>query len=106
MNSSIAAWKRCLKPPTVGYGAAFRLTPEEVVMALFVMGVDFGSTTGKAVIAVDDNGLVAQFAMNDRCAAGTGKFLETLARAVQVPLNDMGPMAMTAKETLTISSMC
>jgi predicted CoA-substrate-specific enzyme activase len=67
--------------------------------------IDIGGQDSK-VIAVDDNGLVAQFAMNDRCAAGTGKFLETLARAVQVPLNDMGPMAMTAKETLTISSMC
>jgi predicted CoA-substrate-specific enzyme activase len=67
--------------------------------------IDIGGQDSK-VIAVDDNGLVAQFAMNDRCAAGTGKFLEALARAVQVPLNDMGPMAMKAKETLTISSMC
>jgi predicted CoA-substrate-specific enzyme activase len=67
--------------------------------------IDIGGQDSK-VIAIDDNGLVAQFAMNDRCAAGTGKFLETLARAVQVPLNDMGPLAMTAKETLTISSMC
>jgi (R)-2-hydroxyacyl-CoA dehydratese activating ATPase len=67
--------------------------------------IDIGGQDSK-VIAIDDNGLVAQFAMNDRCAAGTGKFLETLARAVQVPLHDMGPMAMAAKETLTISSMC
>lgn len=67
--------------------------------------IDIGGQDSK-VIAIDDNGLVAQFAMNDRCAAGTGKFLETLARAVQVPLQDMGPLAMTAKEMLTISSMC
>jgi predicted CoA-substrate-specific enzyme activase len=67
--------------------------------------IDIGGQDSK-VIAVDDNGLVAQFAMNDRCAAGTGKFLEALAGAVQVPLNDMGPMAMTATQTLTISSMC
>ena len=67
--------------------------------------IDIGGQDSK-VIAVDANGLVAQFAMNDRCAAGTGKFLEALARAVQVPLEQMGPMAMTAREVLTISNMC
>src|ERR1700730_15950102 len=67
--------------------------------------IDIGGQDSK-VIAVDGNGLVAQFAMNDRCAAGTGKFLETLARAVQVPLEEMGPMALAAREVLTISSMC
>jgi predicted CoA-substrate-specific enzyme activase len=67
--------------------------------------IDIGGQDSK-VIAVDDNGLVSQFAMNDRCAAGTGKFLETLARAVQVPLEEMGPSAMTASRELQISSMC
>ncbi len=67
--------------------------------------IDIGGQDSK-VIAVDANGLVSQFAMNDRCAAGTGKFLEALARAVQVPLEEMGPMAMTAVEHLSISNMC
>lgn len=67
--------------------------------------IDIGGQDSK-VIAVDGNGLVSQFAMNDRCAAGTGKFLEALARAVQVPLEDMGPMAMSARERITISNMC
>jgi predicted CoA-substrate-specific enzyme activase len=67
--------------------------------------IDIGGQDSK-VIAVDANGLVSQFAMNDRCAAGTGKFLEALARAVDVPLEDMGPMAMTALEKITISNMC
>lgn len=67
--------------------------------------IDIGGQDSK-VIAIDSNGLVSQFAMNDRCAAGTGKFLETLARAVQVPLEDMGALAMTAREKLTISNMC
>jgi predicted CoA-substrate-specific enzyme activase len=67
--------------------------------------IDIGGQDSK-VIAVDANGLVAQFAMNDRCAAGTGKFLETLARAVQVRLEEMGPMALAAREVLTISNMC
>jgi predicted CoA-substrate-specific enzyme activase len=67
--------------------------------------IDIGGQDSK-VIAVDCNGLVETFAMNDRCAGGTGKFLEVLARAVEVNLEDMGPMAMEAKEALTISSMC
>lgn len=67
--------------------------------------IDIGGQDSK-VIAVDCNGLVETFAMNDRCAGGTGKFLEVLARAVEVNLEDMGPMAMTAKQALTISSMC
>jgi (R)-2-hydroxyacyl-CoA dehydratese activating ATPase len=67
--------------------------------------IDIGGQDSK-VIAVDANGLVSQFAMNDRCAAGTGKFLEALARAVTVPLEQMGPMALEARENLVISSMC
>ena len=67
--------------------------------------IDIGGQDSK-VIAVDPSGLVSQFAMNDRCAAGTGKFLEALARAVGVPLEEMGPMALNAVEDITISSMC
>jgi (R)-2-hydroxyacyl-CoA dehydratese activating ATPase len=69
------------------------------------MVIDIGGQDSK-VIAIDPNGLVAQFAMNDRCAAGTGKFLETLARAVNVAIDDMGPLALRATQKLTVSSMC
>jgi predicted CoA-substrate-specific enzyme activase len=69
------------------------------------MVLDIGGQDSK-VIAIDDNGLVSQFAMNDRCAAGTGKFLETLARAVNVPLDEMGPLALEAKDKLQVTSMC
>ncbi len=67
--------------------------------------IDIGGQDSK-VIAVDANGLVARFAMNDRCAGGTGKFLETLARAVNVELDEMGPIAMEAKNGVQVSSMC
>lgn len=67
--------------------------------------IDIGGQDSK-VIAVDPQGLVSQFAMNDRCAAGTGKFLEALARAVAVPLEAMGPLALEAQEDIVISSMC
>jgi predicted CoA-substrate-specific enzyme activase len=67
--------------------------------------IDIGGQDSKT-IAVDESGLVMQFAMNDRCAAGTGKFLEVLARAMAIDLEQMGDIAMQAQETLKISSMC
>jgi (R)-2-hydroxyacyl-CoA dehydratese activating ATPase len=69
------------------------------------MVIDIGGQDSK-VIAIDPNGLVAQFAMNDRCAAGTGKFLETLARAVNVELDEMGPLALQAQQKINVTSMC
>lgn len=67
--------------------------------------IDIGGQDSK-VIAVDTSGLVDQFAMNDRCAAGTGKFLEVLARAMEIDLTEMGSVALQASEKLKISSMC
>lgn len=67
--------------------------------------IDIGGQDSK-VIAIDPGGLVARFVMNDRCAAGTGKFLETLARAVNVELADMGPLALRAEHDVKISAMC
>jgi (R)-2-hydroxyacyl-CoA dehydratese activating ATPase len=69
------------------------------------MVIDIGGQDSK-VIAIDPNGLVARFAMNDRCAAGTGKFLETLARAVNVELDEMGPLALQARQRINVTSMC
>jgi predicted CoA-substrate-specific enzyme activase len=67
--------------------------------------IDIGGQDSK-VIAIDEGGLVARFQMNDRCAAGTGKFLETLARAMNVELDDMGPQALEATEDIRVSAMC
>lgn len=67
--------------------------------------IDIGGQDSK-VIALDSNGLVSQFAMNDRCAAGTGKFLEVLARAMEIELTQMGDLALQADKALQISSMC
>jgi predicted CoA-substrate-specific enzyme activase len=67
--------------------------------------IDIGGQDSKA-IAIGPNGLVERFAMNDRCAGGTGRFLEVLARALDVGLDEMGPMALRAKEVLNVSSMC
>jgi predicted CoA-substrate-specific enzyme activase len=68
--------------------------------------VDIGGQDSKAIL-LDGEGRVAEFAMNDKCAAGTGRFLEAMARALQVELADLAELDRAATErTLTLSSMC
>jgi len=49
---------------------------------------------------------VSNFVMNDKCAAGTGRFLEVMARVLDVDINEMGPMSLLGKEPCQISSTC
>ena len=58
--------------------------------------VDIGGQDSK-VIALDEHGRVREFVMNDRCAAGTGNFLAVLARALGVPLERFGEMALESR---------
>ena len=67
--------------------------------------LDIGGQDSKA-IALFENGKVRKFEMNDRCAAGTGKFLEIMARTLGFAVEDFGREALTADEELSISSMC
>lgn len=67
--------------------------------------IDIGGQDSKA-IKLSPKGKVMDFAMNDKCAAGTGRFLEVMARTLEVTLDDLGPLAAQADEDLAISSMC
>ncbi|MBU1003643.1 MAG: 3-hydroxyacyl-ACP dehydratase [Proteobacteria bacterium] len=67
--------------------------------------LDIGGQDTKA-IALTENGKVARFEMNDRCAAGTGKFLEHLASVFQIPVEEFGDYALGAAVSLPINSMC
>jgi (R)-2-hydroxyacyl-CoA dehydratese activating ATPase len=67
--------------------------------------LDIGGQDTK-VIALSPQGKVLRFEMNDRCAAGTGKFLEFMALALQVPLEEFGSFALQARKRIRISSMC
>jgi predicted CoA-substrate-specific enzyme activase len=67
--------------------------------------IDIGGQDSKA-IAVDEDGLVDRFAMNDRCASGTGRFFDVLCRALEVPIEDVGDLAMQGHNDLEVSSMC
>ncbi len=67
--------------------------------------IDVGGQDSKAIL-LDGRGRVENFAMNDKCAAGTGRFLEVMARALEVSLDEMGEFSMRADAPLKISSIC
>ena len=67
--------------------------------------LDIGGQDSKA-ISMYENGKVKKFEMNDRCAAGTGKFLEIMTRTLGFKIDDFGREALLADEELHISSMC
>lgn len=67
--------------------------------------VDIGGQDSK-VIRIDEEGGVVNFAMNDKCAAGTGRFLEMMARTMEMNLDEMSRTGLNYKEDITISSMC
>ncbi len=67
--------------------------------------LDVGGQDSK-VIALDETGRVVNFQMNDRCAAGTGRFLEIMAASLGYALDEFGPAALAATAAAQISSMC
>ncbi len=67
--------------------------------------IDIGGQDAKA-IALNDKGSVKQFFMNDKCAAGTGRFLEVMARVLNVDLNEMQNLDKMSKNPATVSSTC
>ncbi|MGE5190400.1 MAG: acyl-CoA dehydratase activase [Gemmatimonadota bacterium] len=67
--------------------------------------LDIGGQDSK-VIRLSSEGKVIDFAMNDKCAAGTGRFLEVMARALDMDLEEMGPRSLQSKRALAVSSMC
>lgn len=80
------------------------------------MGVHVVDPTVKAVIdiggqdvkgiAVDTDGTVLNFAMNDKCAAGTGRFFEAMARAFEVDISEFSKMSLKAKNIIPITAQC
>jgi len=67
--------------------------------------IDIGGQDSK-LIRLDKSGKVRDFAMNDRCAAGTGRFLEVVAARLQLSLDELGQIAAKSKSPAVISSMC
>lgn len=67
--------------------------------------LDIGGQDSKG-IRLNDNGEVVDFVMNDKCAAGTGRFLEMMARTLEISIDELGPISLKSTENIEISSMC
>lgn len=67
--------------------------------------IDIGGQDYK-VISVDKFGYMIDFAMNDKCAAGTGRFLEGMANVLGVSLDELGPISFNSKSPIGITKMC
>jgi len=67
--------------------------------------IDVGAEEGRA-IRVDERGKVVDFAINERCAAGAGAFTEAMARALEVPLTELGPLSLTSTKAVPMNAQC
>jgi len=74
-----------------------------VPSARFALDIGFQSTRA---IRLDEGGRVAEFATNDKCAAGAGGFLERAARYLEISLEDLGRVSLLADAPQSISSIC
>ena len=105
-------------------------------MSIYTMGIDVGSTASKCVILKDgseivakslvavgtgtsgpsrgqdvkvieiENGMMKNFVMNDKCAAGTGRFLDVMARVLEVKVEELGDLGDKSTKEVGISSTC
>ena len=67
--------------------------------------IDIGGQDVKG-IAIDTDGTVLNIAMNDKCAAGTGRFFESMARAFEMSLDEFSNLSLTAKNVIPITAQC
>ncbi|MFW9895251.1 MAG: acyl-CoA dehydratase activase [Candidatus Thorarchaeota archaeon] len=68
--------------------------------------IDIGGQDSKAILISQKTGNVIDFQMNDKCAAGTGRFLEVMANALEVPIEEIGQLALDSSNPASISSTC
>jgi benzoyl-CoA reductase subunit D len=67
--------------------------------------IDVGAEEARAV-KCDEKGIMMDFVVNERCAAGAGAFIEAMARALEVKLEDMGPLSLNAERASSINASC
>ena len=67
--------------------------------------IDIGAEEARAV-KCDENGIMINFVVNERCAAGAGTFIEAMARALEVKLEEMGPLSLKAERASPINATC
>jgi len=67
--------------------------------------IDVGAEEGRA-IKVSPEGRVLDFAINEKCAAGTGTFVEAMARALEVPIEEIGKLSLSSTQTIAMNAQC
>jgi benzoyl-CoA reductase subunit D len=67
--------------------------------------IDVGAEEARAV-KCDEKGIMVDFVVNERCAAGAGAFIEAMARALEVKMEDMGPLSLKAERASPINASC
>ena len=67
--------------------------------------IDIGGQDVKG-ISIDTDGTVKNFAMNDKCSAGTGRFFEAMARSFEMSLEDFSKLSLSAKNVIPITAQC
>lgn len=67
--------------------------------------IDVGGQDSK-IIKISENGKVDDFMMNDKCAAGTGRFIEVMASSLKTPLEEMGNLGLESSEDIKINATC
>jgi benzoyl-CoA reductase subunit D len=67
--------------------------------------IDVGAETSQAV-RCNEKGRMIDFVINEKCAAGSGTFIETMARALEVKLEEIGPLSLKAKKTISMNAQC
>jgi benzoyl-CoA reductase subunit D len=66
---------------------------------------DVGAEEGRAA-RLDEKGNAADFAINDKCAAGAGAFIETMSRALEIPIEEIGPLAEKSEKEIHMNAQC
>lgn len=82
-------------------GALLTAPPQATIRTV----IDIGGQDSK-VIVLGEDGETLNFVMNDKCAAGTGRFLESLARVLELEVGDLGPLSLESTAPATINSTC
>ncbi len=67
--------------------------------------IDVGAEEGRAIKCAGD-GKVADFAVNEKCAAGAGTFVEAMARALELKLEEMGPLSLQSQKAVPMNAQC
>ena len=67
--------------------------------------IDVGAEEGRA-IRIDQTGKVVDFAINEKCAAGAGAFTEAMARALEVSIDELGPLSLKSTQAVAMNAQC